>query len=128
MMDFKAMVERDNKAVFLHSGEFAELHVVKYDGVTYDGEDGEGIPVVLTKVKEKERPAPSSDHMQGVYLVTATVHIAQTDLRGAFPEQDQDILISDGEALGKPFFRRYKIVTSDNAMGMIILELEAYDE
>lgn len=128
MMDFKGMAERDNKAVFLNADEFAELHVVKYDGVTYDGEDGDGIPITLIKVKENERPAPASDHMQGVHLVTATVYIALTDLGGVIPEQKQEISISDGEALGKSFFQRYKIVTSDCEMGMIILELEAYDE
>ena len=127
-MDFKAMVEADNKGVFLNAMEFAENHIVKYDGAIYDGEEGAGIPVLLTKVKEMKRPAVASNNMQGVHLVTATAHIALSDLDGIVPEQKQDISISDGTALGEPFFQRYKIVTSDCEMGMIVIELEAYDE
>ncbi|MBQ7715474.1 MAG: hypothetical protein IJT70_06365 [Clostridia bacterium] len=127
-MDFKAMVEEDNKNVFLNNEEFAEPHVVKYDGVTYEGE-GEGIPVVLIKVKEMKRPVVvSNDHAEGIHLVSATAYLSQTDLGGIVPEQKRQIEISDGEALGKPFFRRYTIKTSDCEMGMITLELEALDE
>ena len=125
-MSFKEMVEADNKAVFTNAAEFAELRVVKYDGETYAG-DGEGIPVVLSQTKEMERPAITGK-MEGLHLVSATAHIAQADLDGVIPEQKQDISISDGEALGHPFFRRYRIVTSDCEMGMIVLELEALDE
>lgn len=125
-MSFKEMVEADNKSVFTNVCEFAENRVVKYDGEIYAGE-GEGIPVVLSQTKEMERPAITG-RMEGLHLVSATAHIAQADLGGIVPEQKQDISISDGEALGKPFFRRYRIVTSDCEMGMIVLELEALDE
>ena len=128
-MSFKDMVEADNKGVFLNGSEFAELRVVKYDGNTYSGEYGEGIPIVLTKVKETERPVVvSADHMQGVHLVSAIAYIAQSDLGGVIPEQKRYIEISDGEALWRPFFVRYVIKTSDCEMGMITLELEARDE
>ena len=53
---------------------------------------------------------------------------ALSDLNGKVPEQKQMISIDDGEAAGHPFFQKYRIVTSDVEMGMIILELEAYDE
>ncbi len=33
--------------------EFAEKRIVVYDGVTYDGEDHAGIPVVLSGLKRK---------------------------------------------------------------------------
>lgn len=128
MMDFKAMVEADNLGVFLNAMEFADRHIVKYDGITYAGDDGTGIPVLLTKVKEMKRPVAASDHMQGIHLVTATAHIALSDLDGEIPEQKQEIQIDDGTALGEPFFRRYTIVTSDCEMGMVVLELEAFDE
>ena len=126
MSSFKDMVEADNRAVFTNADEFAEHRVVKYDGVTYAGE-GEGIPVVLSQTKEMERPAITGK-MEGLHLVSATAHIAQANLGGVVPEQKRDIFISDGEALGKPFFRRYRIVTSDCEMGMLVLELEGYDE
>ena len=122
-MDFKAMVEADNLGVFLNANEFAEFHTVKYDGEIY-----ENIPLLLTKVKELERPALVDDHMQGIHLVNATVHIALSDLNGVQPEQKKIISIDDGTALGRPFFQQYRIVTSDCEMGMVVLELEAYDE
>lgn len=122
-MGFKTMVEADNLGVFLNDNEFAELHTVKYDGEIY-----EDIPVLLTKVKELERPALADDHMQGIHLVNAKAHIALSDLNGVQPEQKKIISIDDGIALGKPFFQRYRIVTSDCEMGMVALELEAYDE
>ncbi len=122
------MVEADNLGVFLNAMEFADKHIVKYDGITYDGGDGTGIPVLLTKVKEMKRPAIASDNMQGIHLVSATAHIALSDLGGVIPEQKQDIYIDNGTALGEPFYQRYTIVTSDCEMGMVVLELEAYDE
>lgn len=122
-MSFKDMVEEDIANVFLNNDEFAETHTVKYDGEIY-----EDIPVVLTKAKEMKRPAAVNDHAEGIHKVTATAHISLADLNGVVPEQKQVISINDGEALGKPFFRRYNIVTSDCEMGMVVLELEAYDE
>lgn len=127
MSTFRDMVEADNKAIFLNTGEFAEIHTVEYNGVVYAD-----IPVLLTKIKEKERPVMAVgslvDHMQGVHLVTATAHISLEDLDGVIPEQKQIISINDGEALGKPFMVKYRIATSDCEMGMVNLELEAFDE
>lgn len=122
-MSFKDMVEADIANVFLNIDEFAETHTVKYDGETY-----KDIPIVLTKTKEMKRPVTVSDHAEGIHKVTATVHIALSDLGGVIPEQKQVISIDDGEALGKPFFRQYRILTSDCEMGMVVLELEAFDE
>ena len=122
-MNFKEMVEADNKSIFLNSNEFAEIRTVEYDGITYSD-----IPVLLTKIKEKERPVLVDDNMQGIHLVSSVAHIALSDLGGIIPEQKQIIKINDGEALGKPFMRSYRVITSDCEMGMINLELEAYDE
>lgn len=120
-MSFKDMVEADNKRVFLNSAEFAANHTIVYDGSAYSD-----IPVLLTKVKESERPDPAD--MQGIHIVTAVAHISLSDINGVIPEQKQSIQIDDGTALGHPFFRKYRIVTSDCEAGMITLELEAYDE
>lgn len=121
-MSFKDMVEADVKNVFLNVDEFAESHTVMYDGVRYDD-----IPIVLTKVKERERPA-QPENLQGVHLVTTVAHISVSDLRGVIPEQNTIISISDGVALGKTFFRKYRIASSDNKAGIVTLELEAFDE
>lgn len=122
-MNFKKMVEEDIHGVFLNDGEFAERRTVKYNGTLY-----ENISVLLTKVKESEHPVIPTESVSGIHKVSVVVHMSLKDMRGKVPEQKQLILISDGEALGKPFFRTYRIVTSDVEMGMIVLELEAYDE
>ena len=122
-MSFKDSVEADIKNVFLNSSEFASNRSVKYNGVIY-----KDIPVLLTKTKERERPVPSGDNAQGVHLVSAVAHIALSDMNGVQPEQKTSIFIEDGTAAGGIFYQRYKIITSDLEMGMINLELEAYDE
>lgn len=122
-MSFKDMIGEDIANVFLNTDEFAEIRTVKYNGKVY-----EDIPIVLTKAKEMKRPVTVNDHAEGIHKVTATVHISLSDLNGVIPEQKQAICINDGEALGKPFFRKYNILTSDCEMGMLVLELEAFDE
>lgn len=121
-MGFKAQVEADN-AVFLNSEEFADIHTVKYDGETIAN-----IPVVLEKLKESDRTVIQSNRMEGVFKVSAKAYIAQKDIGGVFPERGRTFEIDNGEALGMAFFDRYKIVTSSVEMGMVILELELYDE
>lgn len=121
------MVEADNKSIFLNDSEFAEIHTVQYNGVIY-----KDIPVLLTKVKTVKRPVMvignEEDHLDGIHLATAVAHIALNDMNGVIPEQKQLISINDGEAVGQPFMMQYRIVTADCEMGMIVLELEAYDE
>lgn len=121
-MDFKAMVKADN-AVFLNAAEFAETHNVRYDGEIY-----EEISVVMVQLKESDRTVVSTDHSEGIYKVSAKVYIAQSDMDGVFPEKGRSIEIDNGEAVGKAFYDKYTIVTSSIEMGMIVLELERYDE
>ncbi len=123
MRSFQDMVAADNKAVFLNADEFAEIHDVYYDGTLFAK-----IPVVLTRVKQSECAISSGNHMEGIHIVSALAHIDSKDLDGAFPEKGRNIEISDGEALGKTFFRKYRIVTSALSLGMVTLELETYDE
>lgn len=122
-MGFKEMVEWDNANVFLNTEEFAELHTVKFDGESY-----EHIPIVLQNVKQSDRPVVQSDHMEGVFLVTAVAYLHLKDLGGIVPEQGQHFEIDDGEALGKPFFKKYSVVTSKCEMGLVTLELRCFDE
>lgn len=120
MSGFKDMVASDNKKVFLNDDEHAELHTVIYDGTIY-----KDIPVVLSGLKEKDRRqlVTSSDHAQGLYLVTSVMHCAASDLGGIVPEKGMKIKINDGD-----FFREFYVATSVNEVGMIRLELEAIDE
>lgn len=125
-MTFKDMVAVDNRNVFMNVDEFAELHKVIYDGVTYDGEDHGGIPVVLSGLKEKDRKqlVTSSDHAQGLFLVSSVLHCAASDLGGNVPEKGMRIKISDGPI----YFREFYVATSNCELGMVICELEAIDE
>lgn len=124
-MSFKEMVEADITGVFLNTDEFAESRTVKYDDETYAD-----IPVVLTNIKQKDRPllVGNADHVQGLHIASATAFIGQEHMNGVCPEMGRLIYISDGYAAGEVFFQRFHIVTSDVQMKMIVLELEAYDE
>ena len=118
MSGFKDMVEEDNKNVFINASEFAEIHTVIYDGVTY-----KDIPIVLSGIEEKDRRQLVSDHIQGLYIVSTVMHCAASDLGGVVPEKGMRIKINDGD-----FYREFYVATSDIDLGMIRLELEAIDE
>ncbi len=122
MSAFKDMVAEDIHGVFLNTEEFAEIRTIKYDGDTYTD-----IPIVLTGLKEQDRSQSVSDHMEGIYRVTSVLHCALTDLGGKRPEQGMRIYINDEEG-GGGFFRTYYVATSVCEMGMLRVELEAYDE
>ncbi len=123
MSSFKNMVASDIKNVFLNINEFAELHTIIYDGVTYDGELHEGIPVVLSGLKEKDRRQLVTDHVEGLYLISTIMRCAASDLGGVVPEKGMKIKINDGT-----FFREFKVASSVCELGMIRAELEAIDE
>lgn len=122
MSGFKEMVAADNRHVFLNPGEFAERRTVIYDGATYPD-----IPIVLSGLKEKDRRQLVSDHVQGLYLVSAVLHCAISDLGGNQPEKGQRIKINDVEG-GVGFFREFYVASSVCEMGMLRVELEAIDE
>lgn len=122
MSSFKDMVSRDNQAVFLNLNEFAEKRTVKYDGTTY-----QDIPVVLSGLKEKDRRQLTSDHTQGLFLVSAVLHCSISDLGGEQPEKGQRIKINVQEG-GGGFFREFYVASSVCEMGMLRIELEAIDE
>lgn len=119
-MSFKDIIQQDIKRVFLNDGEFAEEHNIIYDNQTFPQ-----IPILLTKIKQSES---TTNNAEGLYIVSAVAHIALSDMRGIVPEQDQYIRIDDGTALGHPFYREYKIITSSCDAGMIVLELQVYGE
>lgn len=122
-MSFKDVVQADSKSVFLNIGEFAETHTIKFDGEEYTD-----IPVAITKIKQSDRTILQSDHAQGIYLIAEKVYFNADDTDGHLPEQGKEFKIDEGEALGKPFFQSYRVVTVENAMGVICVELEAYNE
>lgn len=116
------MVAGDNLTVFLNDNDFAEKRTIKYNGGTYVD-----IPVLITKLKEKDRRQLVTDHVEGLYLVTTVLHCSLDDIGGYLPEKGQRISINDQEG-GEGYFYRYKVSSSGVSMGMVRAELEAYDE
>lgn len=118
-MSFKDMVESDIQNVFLNTAEFAETRTVIYDGETY-----EDIPIVLSNIKEKDRNASVQDHAQHIYRVTQTLHCDLADLGGVRPEQGMTIRIEDENG----YYDKYTVAQVGVEMGMLRIELEAFDE
>ena len=86
---------------------------------------------MLTKVTQSKTPfgvATTGERIEGIHRISAVAHMALTDLRGNIPEQKRYIEISDGLSMGEPWFVKYRIAVSDVEMGMVRLELEAFDE
>lgn len=124
MSGFQRMVADDIENVFLNCDEFAERRTVIYDGVRFGR-----IPVVLTRLQQSKTPVPvTTNHWDGLRTVSARAHIALSDLGGTVPREGEWIRIEDGTAMGEPLLKRYLIVTSGEAMGMVTLELEAKED
>lgn len=121
-MSFKDMVAGDIHGVFLNLDEYADKRTVRYDGAEYVD-----IPIVLTGIKQTKRPVLMSDHGQGLYLASAVLHCALSDLGGHQPEKGMRIQINDEEG-GEGFFREFYVASSDCELGMLRVELEAIDE
>jgi hypothetical protein len=124
-MGFKEMVAADNLRTFLDVSTFGELRTVIYDGETYDGEDEEGIPCLITHLKEQDRTTTMRDHEQNIYRVDVIFHAKLDDIGGSLPEKGRKFAIYDPD---DKFLRQYYIAESSVAMGMVKLELEAFDE
>ena len=103
MSKFKDMVARDNARTFMNLDEFAEKRIVVYDGVTYDG-----------------------DHIQGLFLVSSVLHCRIQDLGGNQPEKGTRMEISDPD--DATFFRRFYVASSVCELGLLRVELEAFNE
>lgn len=122
MSGFKDMVAADNHGVFLNIGEFAEKRTIVCDGNTY-----QDIPIVLSGIKEKDRRVLTTDHAQGLFLVSAVLHCALSDVGGVQMEKGQRIKINDEEG-GGGFFRDFYVASSTVELGMLRCELEAIGE
>ena len=98
----------------MNADEFADTRTIIYDGVTY-----QDIPIVLSGLKEQDRNqlVTTSDHAQGLYLVSSVLHCAAADLGGATPEKGQRIKINDEEG-GGGFFREFYVASSVCEIGM----------
>ena len=67
-----------------------------------------------------------SDHFQGLFLVSAVLLCLIHDLGGNQPEKGARLEISDPD--DATFFRRFYVASSVCELGLLRVELEAYDE
>lgn len=124
-MSFKEMLEADNLKTFLDVSTFGELRIVTFDGETYKGDEGKGIPCVISHTKEQDRTTVMSDHEHGIYLVSAVFHCSLQSIGGSIPEKGRKFGIYDPD---DAFLREYYVGQSGCEHGMVRLELEALDE
>ena len=122
MSIFKNIMVADIHHIFLNASEFAEKRTIRYDGDTYAD-----IPIVFSGLEERDRNQLKSDHAHGLFLVSAILHCAVSDLNGKQPEKGMRISINDREG-GGGFFREFHVASSSCEMGMLDIELEAIDE
>ena len=116
-MTFKEAVQNDIHRVFLNADEHADLTDVHYNNKDYH------IPVVIDRDGARERGRLSNDNnggqkIQGIYISDMVVYISFDDL-GILPNKNAPIWI-DGD--------KYNIIDVSLDAGMILLELEEYDE
>lgn len=111
-MNFKEQLERDVKAVFHNTKEFAETKDIYYNGKYYT------VPVIIDYEGAKDRKKPSSDNADGIFLVDARLYVAFSDLK-FMPRQGANIEIDDDI---------FKIAKVENEAGEIVLDLERLDE
>lgn len=119
------MVAADNEAVFLATDEFAEKRTIRYDGEEYVD-----IPVLQTELRQerrRSRVSEGSDKTQGLFMQEGVIHCSLKDLGGHQPEVGQWFHIN-GQEGGGGFFQRYRVISSGCDMGMLRIEVEAYDE
>jgi len=121
MMNFKEMVARDHRKVFLNPNEFAERRTIRYDGP--DGPDYPDIPVVLQDPSLERRDRDESDHVRGLHKAALVLYCARADLGGKLPGVGKSLDISPGK--GERIFRKYKVISATDQMGMLRVELEA---
>ena len=119
MSSFQEAVAQDVHGVFLNMEEFAQRRTVRYDGQEY-----QDIPIVLSDRKEEARRQLQSDHVQGLYRVSAVLHCARSDLGGKQPEQGARLSVNNREG-GGGYFRSFYVAASGCEMGMLRVELEA---
>ena len=122
MSSFQEAVAQDVHGVFLNMEEFAQRRTVRYDGQEY-----QDIPIVLSDRKEEARRQLQSDHVQGLYRVSAVLYCARSDLGGNQPEQGARLSVNNREG-GGGYFRSFYVAASGCEMGMLRVELEAMDE
>lgn len=129
MSGFRDMVASESRSVFLNTEEFAELHIVHYDGEIFDGTEHNGIPVVLCKESLGNSSGTKAipDDYQGLYQRHVTVYFSTSDLNGIVPEKGKQIEIST-ESDGRLYYREYTINQVGSDFDVIRLLLEAVDE
>ncbi len=110
-MGFKDQLEKDLD-VFINSEEFAELKDIYYGGKSYS------VSVIFERDIQKNRKQSTNDHGEGVFLVDSRLHLKVSDF-DVKPRQGRNIEVDD---------ESFRIVKVSVELGVIILDLEMFDE
>lgn len=105
-MNFKEMVEADIYGVFINGREFADTHDL----------DGVECLAVVEYDQTKKRSNLSSRNFDGLHGDFATVAVKKSEL-ARIPVQGQNFKL-DGKL--------YKVISTNDDMGIITIELGAY--
>lgn len=105
-MGFKEMVEADIYGVFINGGEFADTHNL----------DGVECLAVVEYDQTKKRSTLSSRNFEGLHGDFVTVAVKRSEL-ARIPAQGQNFKL-DGKL--------YKVISTNDDMGVLTIELGAY--
>ena len=111
-MGFKADVKNDLRDVFMNADEHADVVKVLYDGRAYE------LPVIVSGEGSKDRVTTMRDNADGVFLSGLKAYIAHSGIK-IMPRKETRITIG-GMA--------YMIKKTALQAGLVVLDLEAYDE
>ena len=107
MMDFKAMVAHDVNAVFLNSGEFAEMHRL----------NDELVECVIDELLTQEAADTLSNPMEGIFLNGITIYVRTEDIRKPV---EGEVLMIDG--------RMHLVKSVREEMGVLVIVAEANEQ
>ena len=114
-MNFKQQVERDVERTFSNLDEFADMTVFHYNKKRFK------CPVVLDRdvMQDRDIDRRRSDNAQGIFVCDLRMFVALKHIK-TVPRKNMVIEFENGES--------YRVMTSDNQMGQVVIDLEAYDE
>lgn len=139
-MSFRDLVTSTHHKVFLNTEWLGELRTLEFDKETYTD-----VRVMLSGPKDTDRSKQSQgsqtgdDHSQGLHLCQLVLHVTREDLGGKVPKKGTVLTIHEPQTVqlddeyvegaenvkaGKSF-RRYRVLGSEDILGMLRLELEA---
>lgn len=106
LSEFKQLIRRDNRAVFLNLSEFADLHTI----------NGREMSVIIDSNElETREKAYKGNHVEGIYKKTMLIYVLAVEF-GRMPAVNS-LLMLDGVS--------YRVTNAINEDAVYSLEMEA---